>query len=552
MDSLGPPASAFPSLGDEPTPAEAEDSSFPSLGAAAKVKETKKKSKGVKLSFAEFAETTGGVGSSYAPPGRSGGGGFGRSTDNIVLPSGPRLDRGDGDDERGGAGRLGGGFKEYGGDRGGGDRYGDRGGDRYGDRGDRYGDRGGDRYGDRGGDRYGDRGGFGDRGGGRYDRGDRGDRDGEERPEREDLGPSRADMSSNWGSDRRAPPQDDRYASRGGRGGYGDREERRGGFGDYADRPPREELGPSRADESDSWSRDRKQLPERDARYDDRPPREERDWGALRSRTSAAAPPDDFGSRGERPKLNLKPRSESADAAGAASQSSLFGGAKPVDVKYVEDKPREAIPAREERTERKQYDAPKDSDGDRWGRKPSFAPRKEEELREATPEERAARPKLNLQKRSTDAPVASSGSAQSSLFGGARPREEALKEAGRDWQAEDLKRSVGSVKRKEFKEEKELKEKIAEKRAAGEDVADLEKELTKLSLELDDKFRFAKNKPEGAASKKSSGETSGEAKDSNNKSRDAADKSNKPRVVQAEAPAPVTARNAFDALADAE
>ena len=543
MDSLGPPAAAFPSLGDEPTPAQAENASFPSLGAAAKVKEPKKKSKGVKLSFAEFAETTGG-GSSYAPPGRSGGGGgFGRAADNIVLPSGPRLDRGDDEFGGGGGGRLGGGFKEYGGDRGGGDRYGDRGGDRYGDRGgDRYGDRGG--FGDRGGDRYGDRGGFGDRGGGRFDR----DRDGEERPEREDLGPSRADMSSNWGSDRRAPPQDDRYASR---GGYGDREERRGGFGDYADRPPREELGPSRADESDSWSRDRKQLPERDSRYDDRPPREERDWGSLRSRTSAAAPSDDFGSRGERPKLNLKPRSESADAAGANSQSSLFGGAKPVDVKYVEDKPREAIPAREERTERKQYDAPKDSDGDRWGRKPSFAPRKEEELREATPEERAARPKLNLQKRSTDAPVASSGSAQSSLFGGARPREEALKEAGRDWQAEDLKRSVGSVKRKEFKEEKELKEKIAEKRAAGEDVADLEKELTKLSLELDDKFRFAKNKPEGASKK--SGETSGEAKDFNNKSRDAdAEKSNKPRVVQAEASAPVTARNAFDALTDAE
>jgi len=553
LDSLGPPAAAFPSLGDEPTPAQAENASFPSLGAAAKVKEPKKKSKGVKLSFAEFAETTGG-GSSYAPPGRSGGGGgFGRAADNIVLPSGPRLDRGDDEFGGGGGGRLGGGFKEYGGDRGGGDRYGDRGGDRYGDRGgDRYGDRGG--FGDRGGDRYGDRGGFGDRGGGRFDR----DRDGEERPEREDLGPSRADMSSNWGSDRRAPPQDDRYASRGGygdreerRGGFGDREERRGGFGDYADRPPREELGPSRADESDSWSRDRKQLPERDSRYDDRPPREERDWGSLRSRTSAAAPSDDFGSRGERPKLNLKPRSESADAAGANSQSSLFGGAKPVDVKYVEDKPREAIPAREERTERKQYDAPKDSDGDRWGRKPSFAPRKEEELREATPEERAARPKLNLQKRSTDAPVASSGSAQSSLFGGARPREEALKEAGRDWQAEDLKRSVGSVKRKEFKEEKELKEKIAEKRAAGEDVADLEKELTKLSLELDDKFRFAKNKPEGASKK--SGETSGEAKDFNNKSRDAdAEKSNKPRVVQAEASAPVTARNAFDALTDAE
>ena len=50
----------------------------------------------------------------------------------------------------------------------------------------------------------------------------------------------------------------------------------------------------------------------------------------------------------------------------ARAPSSLFGGAKPVDVKYVEDKPREAIPERreaEERpTERRQYEEPKDSD----------------------------------------------------------------------------------------------------------------------------------------------------------------------------------------------
>ena len=57
------------------------------------------------------------------------------------------------------------------------------------------------------------------------------------------------------------------------------------------------------------------------------------------------------------------------------------------------------------------------------------------------------------------------------LFGGARPREEALKEAGRDWQAEDLKRSVGAVKRKEFKEEKELKAKIQAAKDAGENVS---------------------------------------------------------------------------------
>ena len=453
--------------------------------------------------------------------------------------------------------RLGGGFNQgYGGDRygdRGGDRYGDRGGDRYGDRGgDRYGDRGGDRYGDRGGDRYGDRGDRGGFGGDRY--GDRREREFDDREAPEDQGPSRADSSSNWGADRRAPPQDDRYGGER-RGGFSDRyadrgerperEERRG-FGDYVDRAPREpreELGPSRADESSSWARDRKQLPERDSRYDDRPPREERDrdWGALRNRTSAAQPPADDGYAprgGERPKLQLKPRSETAASNAGAGSSSLFGGAKPVDVKHVEDKPREPVPARgEDRSERTES---KDSWGSGGARK-SFAPRKEEELREATPEERAARPKLNLQKRSNDAPVGSA--AKSTLFGGARPREEALKEAGRDWQAEDLKRSVGSVKRREFKEEKELKQKIEDAKQKGEDTAGLERDLIKLSLELDDKFRFAKPKPADA-----------EAADGAKTDKPAAEKTESaPRAPRQHAPesAPVVARNAFDALADA-
>jgi TAG lipase/steryl ester hydrolase/phospholipase A2/LPA acyltransferase len=267
-------------------------------------------------------------------------------------------------------------------------------------------------------------------------------------------------------------------------------------------------------------------------------------------------PPSDDGyaPRGDRPKLQLKPRSEAAPTSASAGSSSLFGGAKPVDVKYVEDKPREAIPIRSEenpeRTERKQYDEPKDSDGDRWGRKSSFAPRKEEELREATPEERAARPKLNLQKRSTDAPVGAA--AKSSLFGGARPREEALKEAGRDWQAEDLKRSVGAVKRKEFKEEKELKEKIQAAKDAGDDVKDLELELTKLSLELDDKFRFAKGRPEPKDGKDGKSKDTPAPKDkpaAAEKSAPAPRERAAPAPKLAE-PAPVVARNAFDALAD--
>ena len=57
------------------------------------------------------------------------------------------------------------------------------------------------------------------------------------------------------------------------------------------------------------------------------------------------------------------------------------------------------------------------------------------ELREATAEELANRPKLQLKKRET--PVGESTSSPSSLFGGARPREEALKASGKDWLEED-------------------------------------------------------------------------------------------------------------------
>jgi len=538
-------ANAFPALGGD-----AEDGAFPTLGAAVKVAPGKK-IKGVKLSLAEFASSGPSQGSSYAPPGRTGGAqGYGRGSNDVVLPSGPRLDRPEGEDD--GRRGLGGGFNEYGGDR-----YGDRGGgDRYGDRGggDRHGDRGsGDRYGDRGGgDRYGDRGGRG--GGGRYDRDDRrGEYDGE-RVEREEQGPSRADTSSNWGSDRRAPPQDDRYGDRGDRGSRGgDRyEERRGGF-EFTERPPREDLGPSRADEADNWNKDKRPV-ERDSRYEERPVREvreerDRDWGSLRSRTRAESPPraeDDAPRGGERPKLQLKPRSESTVSTGGAS-SSLFGGAKPVDVKYVEDKPRERAP-REDRAERAPRDAEPRDDGDRWGsRKPSSfsVPRKEEELRESTPEEREARPKLNLSKRSSEAPV--SAAVKSTLFGGARPREEALKAAGRDAALEDLKLSVGGVKRKEFKEEKELRERIAACTDASE-IKTLELQLTKMSLEFDDKFRFAKHTPSPNVGANKF-EKKDDQKKEDHKVPDAV-KDVKPRVVKPTEPPVRIVPNAFSALAD--
>lgn len=125
-----------------------------------------------------------------------------------------------------------------------------------------------------------------------------------------------------------------------------------------------------------------------------------------------------------------------------------------------------------------------------------------------------------------------------------------MKEAGRDAALEDLKLSVGGVKRREFKEEKELKTKIADLKAAEgadlDEIKSLELQLTKMSLEFDDKFRFAKNAPPNKSEKKDD-----DKKDDGDK-KEAKDV--KPRVVHkpAEPAAPVVAANAFSALAAEE
>jgi Plant specific eukaryotic initiation factor 4B len=85
------------------------------------------------------------------------------------------------------------------------------------------------------------------------------ERDGD-REEREDLGPSRADESDNWGATRKF------VASGGERHGGGYERSRGGGFGgrdrEYAGSAHGSsqdgDRGPSRADESDNWARDRK------------------------------------------------------------------------------------------------------------------------------------------------------------------------------------------------------------------------------------------------------------------------------------------------------
>ena len=432
------------------------------------------------MSLSDFAaEPIGSSGSSgaYRAPGRGGGGGgWG---DDVVLPTGPSARPDDEDDAQrpGGRGpgmkygdeKLGGAFKDYGGDRGGGrDRYDDRRDDR---RGGGYDDR---------------RGGFGDRRGGFGDRdrsrspprrggyGDR-DRDFDPRDDRDRSPPrSRADEDDNWGRSKatRSPPPRDR-------GGYDDR--RGGGYGDR--RRVSRSRSRGRYDSRSRSPRGRSPSPERDwgalrnrpgppPRSRSRSPEPERDWGALRNRTG---PP---------------PRSRSRSPKKERDWGALRNRAGP--------------PPRDERDERAAR-GPRpgqraDEAGDRWGKK---------EPRDLSPrgdrDGDRGRPRLNLQKRSEQRAEggddAVSGGGSSSLFGGARPRELALKEAGRDYRKEDAALSRGGVRRRESNEERALKSDIAalaERLGANPDDDELKKEisdkedaLAKLALELDDKVRFA-------------------------------------------------------------
>lgn len=198
---------------------------FPSLGDAVSAKPQKKK-KGQTFSLSEIT-----VGKYVGPGGKARGAVVNDTTkltteEMMMLPTGPRARS---DDEQGEVGALGGGFRDYGGNRGGGDRL---------DREERR---------DRGGFGLGferDREGGGGGGGGGFGR----DR------ERDD-GPSRADEDAKWGASKKFVPS----LGVGERGGGGDRgggyeEDKRGGRVSDRDLP-------SRADEVDNWGSSKKFVP---------------------------------------------------------------------------------------------------------------------------------------------------------------------------------------------------------------------------------------------------------------------------------------------------
>lgn len=207
-------------------PGGVKEEAFPSLGESLTTKPSKKKNKPQTLSISEIM--TG----KYVGPGGKQRSSYTESQkltpqELMLLPTGPR----ERTDDEAPAGGLGGGFRDYGGNR------------------------GGDR-GDRGGDREDRRGGFGGGYGGDRDR-DRGEGGyGRDRSRERDDGPSRADADDKWGAAKKFVPSlpNDRGSERGhDRGGY---EEDRGRGGRVSDRDM-----PSRADEVDNWGSTKKFMP---------------------------------------------------------------------------------------------------------------------------------------------------------------------------------------------------------------------------------------------------------------------------------------------------
>jgi len=144
----------------------------------------------------------------------------------------------------------------------------------------------------------------------------------------------------------------------------------------------------------------------------------------------------------DRPRLKLAARtvpvdstdSAADDSADSAPKANPFGGARPVAVKEVEDKAEAKPEAKEERKQREAPTGPRPSDADTWAKKgapaaPDVAPKAN-----GGGAEGRGPPKLSLAKRTVPVSESAAGGAGgNSLFGGARPRELALEEKGRDW-----------------------------------------------------------------------------------------------------------------------
>lgn len=405
----------------------AKEEDFPDLAAAAKVKETRKekKKKAAKqtLSLNDFLKSVPG-GPALGSAGRRAG-----DIDILSLPTAPRP-RAEGEERSDRP--IGGGFGTYGGSRDGPKRYGDE--------------------------------------------------EGRPRRDEEDMGPSRAEMSDNWGADRKPAAfggADDR-----GRGGFGGGGYRDGGSGGFRDREGGSgfrsrsrdafpDAGPSRADEVDDWGKTKAFVPSSGG---------SRSGGGFEDRPRGGAGGGGFRDRSP-PAFREPSRADTEDrwsrSAGADFKPTAF-----------EDRPRREYDDRA--APRRGFgfgDRPGSRDGSRDARAHSRGRELSQDRQwrraDAAPAGGASRspargrPRLNLAPRSAAVPAPSDAAAapKSSVFGAARPREEVLREQGRDAVKEDQALEHEAVDRPETAEEKALRQAIADLQIrveAGEADAEFE------------------------------------------------------------------------------
>lgn len=436
--------------------------SFPSLREAAAVGKPKKKNKGQTLSISEFA-----TGVYVGPGGRTRGGGAAAAPGSkrltaeelMMLPTGPRERSADEVD----SGRLGGGFRDYGKRVGGG---GGGGGFRE------------DGDGQWGSNRRSFGGGFED------------DRKPQTRVT--DFEPSRADEVDNWASAKKvAPPAPVQSFNRSNRerydaGGQGSRYDA-GGQG-------------SRADEVDNWAVGKK-IDLGDHRSGSFGSMNTERWGGRRREGFGFSDRDnDISDRG-RPRLVLDPPSRPRnDPLPASSLSDApeddAPKPKPKPNPFGNARPREEILAKRGE-DWKKVDSEIES---RTSSRPTSAhsSRPQSPLSDAAPPK--ARPKVNP-------------------FGDAIPREVLLEQKGKDWRKMDFELEHRGVNRPETEEERKLKEEVnflkELVKKSAEDEAQVnglalgeldmgkmqptmkelmlkEKQLERLTRDLDDKVRFVK------------------------------------------------------------
>ncbi|XP_024542767.1 eukaryotic translation initiation factor 4B1-like [Selaginella moellendorffii] len=417
-----------------PLPVEA----FPSLGEAAAAKSSKKK-KGQTLTFAEFQS------GKYVPGVKqrsSASSGIFTDSDRLtsdemmMLPTGPK-DRSDEEPYEQG-GRLGGGFRDYGGFRGDRDR-GDR------DRGDR-------------GDRERDQRGFG------FDR------------ERE---ASRADDSSDWSSNKPS-----RGAGGGGGGRFDDENRRYSGdrFGGDRDLP-------SKADEVDNWASGKKSLPPPERRSDDIGRRSD-DFG--KGGFGKADADDNWGAN-KKPVVSDKWSFRRSDDYGGPDSGDKWSRRSnddsPGDDKWGARKAGDEAPRRPRlnlrpRTLPLENSPPPVSADQQHGSRPSSS----HSSRPGSPPEVEAPPVEPKPRQKVDP------------FGNAKPREVLLEQRGQDWRKMDMElesKRPDTDEEKKLKEEivslKELADSTADP-AVKEQLAEKEQELEQLVKELHSKARVSSDR----------------------------------------------------------